>query len=76
MSELLEEFNWIKNYDLVDFTELEDSEIIWEIRPEFDDEGNLIDLAGIAGSSYIRLSEEPDWWPFENMRTGNWVAEC
>ena len=72
---LLINFDWVKDDQDISFYELSDPDITWEINPIIDDNGELTDLAAIAGSSYILLSEEPDWWPFENMRIGNWVSE-
>lgn len=70
---LLEDFDWVKTEESLTFENL-DRDNSWLIRPELDDDGNLINLIAIHGSYMTDLVHEPNYWAFESMSIGDWAA--
>ena len=73
INSLLEDFSWLKNYEYVDFETLNEG-YKFMLEAILDEEENMIDIRVVRGSYCTYLSRENDFWVFNELRNGNWVA--
>lgn len=73
--ELFIRFDWLRHKDCWEFETLDgDVEFMIEAVLDEDDE-EMIDIVYTHGSYRTSLMSEPDFWVWEALDTGNWVAE-
>lgn len=70
---LLKDFSWLKDKEYVEFeTLLDDYE--FGLEAVLDEDDNMVDIKVVSGSYSTSLREEDDFWVFDELRNGNFVA--
>lgn len=71
--ELLKEFEWIKEFDYVNFETLQEGYCFCLVAI-LDENNNMVDIRVESESYFTYLSRENDFWVFDALRNGNWVG--
>lgn len=73
-TELLIKLDWLRHRDEWHFESL-DGECEYFLEAVLDENDEMIDIVYTHGSYRTSLMTEPDFWVWEALEVGNWVAE-
>ena len=76
IEDVLEQLSWLKDYDdAIEFEELVSyAPAVFYLEAVCDEDGELSDIRFTQGSYATTLRNEPDFWCWEQILNGNYVA--
>lgn len=73
INSLLKDFSWLKDKEYIEFETLLDG-YEFGLEAVLDEDDNMVDIKVVSSSYSTSLREEDDFWIFNELRNGNWVA--
>lgn len=73
-TELLIKLDWLRHHNEWHFESL-DGECEYFLEAVLDEDDEMIDIVYTHGSYRTSLMTEPDFWVWEALEVGDWVAE-
>lgn len=72
---MLNDFSWLMEADNWHFEDMNDDEYDYYIQPEYTEDGDFYDIRYTHGGYTTTLLTEPDFFIWEEIYNGNYVAE-